>query len=248
MKKLVLILGFVVVASCAIAQMIVLEGVDGETLTTGDLLDDIDNTGITTNVVEIPGLEITARSGAADQDINVTVDSLGITIFNSGDDTDAFDEGEALILSFNKDIQIHRLDFNQFDVGESITVVIAGEEIEILYSELTHKGSDYLDTNLVVLADTEIEFYTVGSSTVGLDGIDITVLGSDPTLSLVFSNGSASVTADFDGGSPTNYVLQYCGDLVDSNGWNTISAPFASNATWQIEATNRCGFYRAMAE
>ncbi len=72
--------------------------------------------------------------------------------------------------------------------------------------------------------------------------------GGTPTLSLVLATGSASVSAVFDGASPTNYVLQYCGDLTDSNGWNTITTSFASNAMWQVETTNRAGFYRAVAE
>lgn len=231
-------------------QMVVLEGVSGSILTTGDLLDGVDHNGITTNVVEISGLEITARSGSTNQNINTTVDSLGITIFDSGDDTDAFDVGERLIISFNKDIQINRLDFNQFDEGESITVVIGGDETEIPYSELTHKGSDYLDTNLVVAAYTEIEFYTTGESTVGLDGIDVSVLGSAQglLLSLVSSNGTSSVFADFNGVAQTNYVFQYRVDLADSNGWTTVSAPFSANTTWEIETTNSAGFYRAIAQ
>ncbi len=76
------------------------------------------------------------------------------------------------------------------------------------------------------------------------------VLPSDggPVLSLVSSNGARSVSAAFDEANSTGYILQYTLDLADSNGWSTVSAPFASNATWQIETTNRAGFYRATAQ
>ncbi len=251
MKKLVRAAWMVfVMGSAASAQMVFLEGVDTGTLTTGDLLDGADNTGITTNVVEIPGLEITARSGATNQDINVTSGSMGITIFNSGDDTDALDEGEKLILSFSKEIRINRLDFNQFSTGESIMVVVDGDATEIHDLALSNRNSDYLDTNWVVSAHAEIEFFTTGASTVGLDGIDLTVLeaSSEPTRSLVSSNGATTVSAAFDEANSTGYILQYRSDLADSNGWNTVSAPFASNATWQILTTNSAGFYRAIAQ
>ena len=238
-----------VMAGAVSAQMVFLEGKSG-TLTTGDLLDGTDNMGITTNVVEIPGLEITARSGAANQDINVTSGSMGITIFNSGDDTDALEEGEKLILSFNKEIRINRLDFNQFSAGESITLSISGDVTEIHDLDLSNRNSDYLDTNWVVSAYAEIEFFTTGASTVGLDGIDITVLGasSEPTLSIISSNGSTSVSAAFDEANSADYTLQYRPDLADSNGWSTVSSPFTSNATWQVETTNSAGFYRAIAQ
>ena len=251
MKKRVLVAWVVfVMGGAASAQMVFLEGIDSGTLTTGDLLDGADNTGITTNVVEIPGLEITARSGATNQDINVTSGSMGVTIFNSGDDTDALEEGEKLILSFNKEIRINRLDFNQFSTGESITLSIDGNATEIHDLELTNRASDYLDTNWVVSAHAEIEFFTTGASTVGLDGIDITVLGasSEPTLSLVSSNGATTVSAAFDEANSAGYILQHTLDLTDSNGWSTVSAPFASNATWQILTTNSAGFYRAIAQ
>jgi len=70
---------------------------------------------------------------------------------------------------------------------------------------------------------------------------------SRPVLSLLFGSGSASISATFDGVAPTNYVLQYCADL-SSGDWMPISGIFASNSDWQVEATNRCGYYRAVAQ
>lgn len=46
-----------------LADMIILEGLDTATETTGDLLDGTRNVGITVGVKEIAGLLITARSG-----------------------------------------------------------------------------------------------------------------------------------------------------------------------------------------
>ena len=68
------------------------------------------------------------------------------------------------------------------------------------------------------------------------------------TLSLAASNGTSSISAAFDGAARTNYVLQYRTDLTDSNGWSTVSASFTTNTTWEIETTNRAGFYRAIAQ
>ncbi len=239
-----------VICCAASAQMIFLEGQGSGILTTGDLLDGADHTGITTNVVEVPGLEITARSGVTNQNVNVTTGSMGVTIFSSGDDTDALDAGEKLILSFNRDVRINRLDFNQFTANESITISMNGQFDEIHDLELTHRISDYLDTNLVVLAYVEIEFFTTGLSTVGLDGIDITILESTQSLDLSWlnSNGTAYVAAVFNEIPSTNYVLQHKTDLADTNGWDTISTPFITNTTWEIETTNHTGFYRAVAQ
>lgn len=247
MKKQLMAVFISSLAIVARGEMVHLEGINSETLTTGDLLDGTRDSGITTNVVEIPGLEITARSGGSDQELNATADNFGINTDGSGDVTDAFEAGEQFLFSFNKTVQINQLDFNRFDEDESITLVVGGEITEIPYQELTNKGSDYLDTNLVVAANTEIEFYTTGSSTIGLDGIDLTVLSGAPELSLVFGGASATVSATFDGAAPTNYVLQHSVDLADSNGWTTISGLFSSNSEWQVAATNSCGYYRAVA-
>jgi hypothetical protein len=250
MKKRILVAGAILwVAGCAEAQMIVLEGASG-TLTTGDLLDEADHIGRTTNVVEISGLQITARSGGATQDVNVTAVSMGINSDGSGDDSDALEAGEKLILSFNKDLRINRFDFNQVASGEVVNVFIEGMDGLVLgHDELSNKSSDYLDTNIVVNANTEIEFYVTGSSIVGLDGIDVTVLSGsgDPSLSLIRSNGTSRVSIAFEGLATTNYVLQSCTNLT-SNNWNTVSAPVTVNTNWVVETTNSIEFFRAVRE
>lgn len=67
-------------------------------------------------------------------------------------------------------------------------------------------------------------------------------------LSLATSNGTSAVSAAFNGAAGTNYVFQYRSALSDSNGWNTVSAPFSTNTTLEIETTNHVGFYRAIAQ
>lgn len=78
--------------------------------------------------------------------------------------------------------------------------------------------------------------------------VQLTSSSDGPTLSMVSSNGTTMVSAAFEGDANPHYILQYRSDLSDSNGWDTVSAPFASNAVWQIMTTNNAGFYRAMAE
>jgi hypothetical protein len=89
-----------------------------------------------------------------------------------------------------------------------------------------------------------------------LSGDDLVVNGTvvqlstsaGPKLSVVSSNGTTSVSAAFEGAASDPYILQYRDDLTDSNGWSNVSAPFASNAVWQILLTNSAGFYRAIAD
>jgi hypothetical protein len=251
MKKRIVVAGVILLAAgFAEAQMIVLEGVNSLTLTTGDLLDEADHIGRTTNVVEIAGLQITARSGGTTQDVNVTTGSMGIDSDGSGDDSDALEAGEKLILSFNRDLRINQFDFNGVESGEVVNVFIEGMTGLVLeYDDLSNKSRDVLDTNMVVTANTEIEFSVTGSSVIGLDGIDVTVLSGsgDPLLSFLNSNGVSRLSIDFDGPAITNYVLQSCTNLT-SNVWSTVSAPIAIDTNWVVETTNSIEFFRAVVD
>jgi hypothetical protein len=71
--------------------------------------------------------------------------------------------------------------------------------------------------------------------------------GSRPVLSIVPLIGTTTISATFDGVAPTNYVLECCTDLSSGN-WVPVSGIFSSNSDWQVEATNRCGYYRAVAQ
>jgi len=236
--------------SGAKAQMISFEGINEETVTTGNLLEDVRNFGITTNVQEIGGLIISARSGGSEQKLNANNDFFGVDSDGSSDVADAFEVGEKMVVSFNKDIRITRIDFNRLGGDETFSVGIDGQPIVVArYDDLAHKSFGYFDTDLTISAGTEIEFYTTGDSVVGLDGIDVSVLNPrrEFDLSVVHSNGMAHVTAKFNETATTNYVLQSCNSLT-SNVWKTVSSSFASSTNWTLETPNDCGFYRVIAE
>ena len=71
--------------------------------------------------------------------------------------------------------------------------------------------------------------------------------GVVPALAIDVSSGTLSVSAAFDGANSANFVLQSCDNLA-SNDWNTLSAPFTTNTTWEVEAINSAGFYRAIVQ
>lgn len=249
MKKVLLVVGMLAVYG-ANARMVYFEGVDSSTTTTGDLLGGADHLGLTTNVAEIAGLGITAWSGGVGQTVKTLVDSMGIDSGQVAPEHIRLDDGESLTISLDKDIEITRLDFNHFDVGE--TVVVSFEEmfdLVVAHSNLSNKISDFLYTNITVSAGTKIEYYVVGETAgiVGLDGIDLVVLEDPGTteLSIVSSNGTVQVAAEFNGQGSSN-VLQRCDNLA-SNVWTTVSAPFASSTNWIIETTDKSGFFRVIA-
>lgn len=185
--KTAILFGLSMSLNRSIADMMILEGIDSLTTTTGDLIDGAGPAGITTGVEEIPGLLITARSGGSSQTVNATTTSLGIDTTGSGDDTDAFDVGEVLILSFSQDVRINLLDFNLFDdPSESFTVSVGSlETYDIAYDDLSNKTSGWFTTNWVVSAGTNITFSTSGPNPIGLDGIDLNVIPEPAVLGLI---------------------------------------------------------------
>ncbi|MEN8255389.1 MAG: hypothetical protein ABFR33_07965 [Verrucomicrobiota bacterium] len=113
---------------------------------------------------------------------------------------------------------------------------LAGSVSFRLYGWDSTSGSG--STFIRSLADEDL---VVNGTIVELSG------GVVPELAINVSNGTVSVSAAFDGASGTNFVLQSCNNLV-SNDWNTVSAPFTTNTTWDVEATNSASFYRAIAD
>ncbi len=89
-----------------------------------------------------------------------------------------------------------------------------------------------------------------------LTGLDLVVYGSvealsgnqSPALSIIPANGMAMVTALIEGGTSNYYVLQSVDRLSASNGWSSISAPFASSTNWMFQMTNNTVFYRVIPE
>ena len=218
---------------------------------TGDYLDETTDAGIITNVFEIPGLTITAHAGGADQKINTTATSLGITIFDSGDHTERFDPDESMTLSFNKKIEITKVDFIGYDSNSVFVVAISNQpNWNIGYDDLSNKASQFILTNIVVAAHTEMDFH-VGNinSVIGLQSMDINVLDDSgiPTLTLSTSNGMAHVFAVFDGVAVTNHVLQSSTNLT-SNVWTTVSSPFAADTNWSIGTETNAVYFRTIEQ
>jgi hypothetical protein len=232
------------------AQTIIFDNGGGSALTTGDLLDEVPEAGLTTNVVEISGLNISARPGAGGQKINTTATSLGVTIFNSGDDADRFDDGEVMILSFDKKIEITEFDMVGFDSNSAFSVEIDGlAPIEITYEDLPNKVSQYFTTNLIVDANTDIQFYVGNSnSVIGLQSMDVNVLDGSGELFLTLetSNSMMFINADFDGAATTNYMLQSCTNMV-SNVWNDVSA-FSADTNWSMGTEEQTEYFRVIIE
>lgn len=195
--KQVVGMGCVMAATAGVrADMVVLEGVDSSTITTGDLIDGLSLTPATINVAEVPGLQLTAWTGGADQIINTTTSSLGINADGAGDDTDALDAGETLFLSFSQDVRINQIDFNVFDAGESLSLAVNGvTPFDIAYDDLDNKSSDVYSMSLEVPASAQIQFAAGAGSVIGLDGIDITVIPEPATTGLIALGGLGLLAA-----------------------------------------------------
>jgi hypothetical protein len=89
-----------------------------------------------------------------------------------------------------------------------------------------------------------------------LSGDDLVLLGdvlsvssnAGPELSILTSNETMSVAVEVAPDSTASYVLQYVGDLGDTNGWSTVTSPFDVSTNWTVETTNTSAFYRVTAE
>ncbi len=255
MKLLKIVTLFFFMSIAAQTQTIVFEGINVSTSTTGKLLEGVTDAGITSHVVEIPGLLITARSTENNHFLNSNLESFGINA-PGGDQAEAelFNHGERMIFSFNKDVKIIRIDFNRFDSGEVFVVVVDGVSMNISHDVLTERKSDYLDTDIVVNADSMVEFFVADTnSAIGLDSMDVTVLDGSKTLSLsiVASNGMAYVGADFVDGAATttHYVLQSSTNLLRSNNsWLNATAAFNTGTNWVLPMDGNLSFYRAISQ
>ena len=194
--KAILMMGCVFV-TIAQGEIVSFEGLASSETTTGETLDSFRDGGITTQVLEIDNLLISARSGGESQELNATggdEGSFGINTASISDETDAFESGEKLILSFDKDIQISRIDFNRLGSAETFSVAIAGQStIVVEYDDLAQKQFGWFDTSLMISANTEIEFYTTGTSVVGLDSITMQVIPEPAVLGLVLLVGSGAI-------------------------------------------------------
>jgi hypothetical protein len=220
-------------------------------VTTGEAIEGIENTALATNVQEIAGLQITARSGDPEHRLNANSQSFGINnLATNADEAARFEAGEKMILSFDKSVVITNLDFRAFDAGEAFTVAVAGQApVVVDYDGLDNKTSDHIATNISVSAGTEIEWFTTGTGEIGLEsiGLEVSGNGGGVTLSLQPSNSTVYVIADFDGAATTNYVLQSSTNLV-SNAWDTVSGTISSDTNISVDASPPASFFRIIVE
>ncbi|VGO18249.1 hypothetical protein [Pontiella sulfatireligans] len=172
-------------------EMIVFEGVDASTVTTGDLLEGVSNVWITNTVQEFSGLEMRARSGSGTQSLNANNDYFGINSDIAGEDSRAFDVGETMFLSFDQSVRIDRIDFNLFDSGETFTVKISGmDAVAIRWDDLSQQNQDYIDfaEGLEVAANVKIEFYA-SSGSIGIDSMNVEMIPEPAVMSFIGLTG-----------------------------------------------------------
>ncbi len=232
------------------AGTLVFEG-SGTTPVTGDLIDGTKDVALTTNVVEISDLQITAQSGSDRHKLNNTDSSISFGI----DDIDAtsetehttrFDFGEKMILSFNKKVRISEINFVGFSSNAVFMVGITNQPAVVI-ADADLGSFDTYACDLEIDANHAIEF-SVGNtnSVIGLQTIDLEVLdgSGDLILSMERSNDWINVVADFDGLAVTNYVLQTSTNLT-SNVWNTVTGSFNTDTNWSFNTTNSVEFFRA---
>ncbi len=185
----ILLLGVLSGSNCALADMLVLEG--GTGTTTGELFEDVSNQWATNHVVEIAELEIRARTDDPNHALNANSGYFGINSNLAGEDYRAFDVGETMFVSFDRDIQINFLDLNLFADGEVFGMKVGDSDpIVIAHRDLSNGTSDLytFSTPLTVPSDTVVEFYSVSGS-MGFDGIDLEVIPEPAVSGLIALSG-----------------------------------------------------------
>ncbi|MDZ8117320.1 hypothetical protein [Pontiella agarivorans] len=233
------------------AGTIVLHNGGSEVHTTGDQIDEADHHGLSTNVVEIAGLNLFIQSGATNQNVNALASSMGIDSDGGADDTDRFEFGEHMIFSFDQKVEITKLDMVGFESNSTFIVDVDGQApFSITYEDLENKTSQFFTTNIVVEAHTDI-LVSVGNtnSVIGLQSIDLDVLEGSGNLFLRLetSNDWINIAAEFDGPVTTNYVLQSSTNLA-SNVWNGVSTSFRSDTNWSFNTTRSTEYFRVIEQ
>jgi hypothetical protein len=162
-------------ALSASAATVWLENGGKEIRTTGDALDKIRNQAVTADVVEIPGLVMTAQTLAETQEINALSQSLWvINTTDPENDRSCFDQGDAIQLSFDQAVRITGIDFNHFDKDEQFTLTIGSEQHLISYEALANKSADTYQCDHLIPEGTAIQLsVTAEGNTIGLDALEI---------------------------------------------------------------------------
>jgi hypothetical protein len=210
---------------------------------TGSLIEGVRNISLTTNVPEIVGLKITARSDNEDHQLNANADGIGINVDSISDEPARFENGEKMILSFDKNMLITRFDFRFFEDHERFFIEHGSETLEITWDMLSNKNSDYIDTNVVVTANTDIAFYTVSTNVIAAESLELQVLENDhlPPLTLTPSNSMLHLSAEVEAPSERRFSLD-ASNTLEMDSWNSIST-FSVSTNWVITPTEDKQFF-----
>lgn len=188
MKRIFAILILTAGALSAGAATVVLT-TDGTS--TGDSLDGIGTTPTAVSVVEIPGLTLTFSTALEDHTLNANAGDFGVDSLFSGEVNDRFDHGETVFMSFDKDVGITKLDFSDFDSGETFNFIIGSVTNAVAHADLSNKTSDYIEnfTWTVSAGETiRLEVDGVGDS-LSLDSLDMTIIPEPATVGLLVLAG-----------------------------------------------------------
>ena len=209
--------------------------------TTGEGIEGVHNVPFTTNVAEVIGLKITARSDNQDHEINADSSGMGINNELIGDDQPArFEVSEKMVLSFDKDIEIKTLDLRFFDTNDLFVVEAGASLLEITYDLLSHKTHDLIHTNIFISSHTDIQFQLTAGDNVALEALELIVIDSSASLSIAASNQWVYVEADVVGYD--EYELEGANSLLSKN-WHSIDI-FTTSTNWIFQRIDPTYFYR----
>ncbi len=191
MKKIYL---FLVLAACAFsagATTVKLETGETTETTTGDYLDGIGTNWTDVSVAEISGLTVSMATLLDGHTLNANKGDFGVKSGLIGEVDDRFDFGETVLMSFDQDILITKVDFSKFDDGEVFNFVIGTGTNSIAWADLSNQSSDYLENLSWNVSAGEIIRLDVAGITdsLSLDAIDLTVVPEPATLALIGIGG-----------------------------------------------------------
>lgn len=168
----------------------VLEG-DGESQTTGEQFEGVADQWVTHPVLEITGLQMSARTTNSTHKLNANSGEFGIDSSIKDEVPGFFDVGEVMVFYFDKEVEISLLDMNSLGDSDRFVIQIGTDEpIEITYGNLSNKTSGYytFSTPQRVVKETEIRLYSSNGS-IGMDGIGLQVVPEPMAATLISLTG-----------------------------------------------------------
>ena len=170
------------------AEVVLVNG--GAALTTGDNLDGISSTPTTAAVVEVPGLTVTANTGAANQTLNSLADSFGVDTAGSGDNSSRTEGSESFTFSFSDIITISEIDFVGLGSTAEFVINVGGTEVNIIEADLSDQSADIFTptgadaaTLSNIAAGTALTF-SVNRGVVGIQDLTLEVVPEPASLAL----------------------------------------------------------------